>query len=188
MAKANTEPKLYSLKLNQLRVTVVGLTSLLTNKWTQEAIDGLTPGHVKRPKEAKDPEEIYQEHIHRTEDGTPGIPASAFKKSMIRAAKRAGLVMKDTNGDFVVLGDVLPIRGSEPVLNIVPGRANGRTPIVICRPEFHEWEVDLDIVYDVNATTAEQIINLIEGAGFAVGVGAFRPESGGNHGRFQIKK
>ncbi len=57
------------------------------------------------------------------------------------------------------------------------------------RPEFLDWEVDLQIQYNAHLFRPEQVINLLRWAGDAVGVGENRPEKTGNDwGTFDVKK
>jgi hypothetical protein len=59
------------------------------------------------------------------------------------------------------------------------------------RPEFHDWSCKLYLEYDGNQITLNQIVNLINQAGFSSGVGDWRPsspKSSGNHGMYQVKE
>ncbi len=53
------------------------------------------------------------------------------------------------------------------------------------RPVYTPWSLDITIDYVANVYTAEQVVNLLEAAGFSVGIGENRPEkSGGSWGTF----
>ena len=67
------------------------------------------------------------------------------------------------------------------------GTSSGTTSIAY-RPEFLEWGARLRIRFNPNAISAEQIVNLVEIAGFAVGVGDWRPEKAGQHGMFTVDR
>ena len=54
------------------------------------------------------------------------------------------------------------------------------------RPEFAEWAMVLTLEYDSKALTQEAILNLIDRAGVGVGLGEWRPEKGGEYGRFEV--
>jgi len=45
----------------------------------------------------------------------------------------------------------------------------------------------LDIKYDANAITPEILVNMFNYGGFAVGVGEWRVEKGGQYGMFHVK-
>ena len=54
------------------------------------------------------------------------------------------------------------------------------------RGEFNEWEALIPIRYNAGVLTAEQIVNLFQLGGFAVGIGEWRPEKGGVHGMYEV--
>ena len=56
------------------------------------------------------------------------------------------------------------------------------------RPEFQEWAMTLQLEFDSQALSQENILNLIERAGFGVGLGEWRPEKGGEYGRFSVDR
>lgn len=59
--------------------------------------------------------------------------------------------------------------------------------IKIIRNAFHDWSVDLEVEYNKAQLSAEQIINILNWAGFHIGVGGFRKENSGNFGMFYVK-
>ena len=52
------------------------------------------------------------------------------------------------------------------------------------RAEFWPWHAELEISYNTRALSLEQIMNLLNTAGFGVGIGEWRPERDGDKGRF----
>lgn len=54
------------------------------------------------------------------------------------------------------------------------------------RPEFSEWHAKLLVRYNANVLSESQILNLLNVAGFAVGVGEWRPEKDGQYGMFHV--
>jgi len=61
------------------------------------------------------------------------------------------------------------------------------SPRKIMRNAFYDWSVDLEIQYNQNNLSAEQIVNVLNWAGFHIGVGGFRKERTGNFGAFTVK-
>jgi len=55
------------------------------------------------------------------------------------------------------------------------------------RAEFPAWSTTLDIRYNGNVLSREQIANLFNTAGFAVGVGEWRPQKDGSYGMFHAE-
>src|SRR3546814_17616345 len=54
------------------------------------------------------------------------------------------------------------------------------------RPEFPEWSILAAIKFNDSVISAEQIANLLSTAGFAIGIGEWRPERKGQFGRFTV--
>lgn len=87
--------------------------------------------------------------------------------------------MTFVKGAFYVRGDLLPIKGSKPqmrtdTVRVPPGRGGADLRY---RGEFLKWEIVLPIEYDANLVTPEQIVNLVNIAGWSIGVGEMRPSS-----------
>ena len=185
------EVKLYELEISTVQVTVQGTSPLICHRFSeaaQEQIEGPQQGAAKRGKKSRDPQAEAELSLYRNSEGVNCFPAIAFKQAMVRAAKQCDMAMTDARTAFHVLGDLLPIRGSDPVARadrVVIGRG---TTTIAYRPMFDTWEIDLTIRHNARAISAEQIINLLEVAGFGVGVGDWRPECSGSFGMFRIRR
>ena len=55
------------------------------------------------------------------------------------------------------------------------------------RGEFPVWRVTFTIRHNANVLSAEQIINLFNVGGFAIGVGDWRPQRNGSFGMFHVE-
>jgi hypothetical protein len=55
------------------------------------------------------------------------------------------------------------------------------------RAEFKKWKTTLTIRYNSRAISAEQITNMFQNAGFAIGVGEWRPQKDGRNGMFHVQ-
>ena len=56
------------------------------------------------------------------------------------------------------------------------------------RPVYDPWAINLRVTYDADLLNAETIFNLFERAGFGIGLGEWRPEKGGEWGRFRVAR
>jgi hypothetical protein len=74
----------------------------------------------------------------------------------------------------------------EPTMREDMVRVGMGTADIRYRGEFKQWSAILPITYNSRAISPEQILNLIMIAGFAIGIGEWRPERDGNYGRFEI--
>src|SRR2546423_1740837 len=112
-----------------------------------------------------------------------------LRKGHVNACRYVdGINMTFAQGAFHVIGDLLPITGDKPVMREDGVRLPGIRPVadIRYRGEFKKWHIDVPIRYNMAAITPEQIINLLSVAGFAVGLGEWRPGRGGAFGMFDV--
>ena len=137
-------------------------------------------------------EEKVKVKFYYTEDEQFGIPARAIYNSMIRASsylfdiKQGG--MRNIKEGVTVVGDILPLKFKKQKVVTHWGRTSGMkgSPRKIMRNAFEDWSVEVTIQYNKANISSEQIINVLNWAGFHIGVGGFRKEKTGNFGAFHI--
>ena len=183
------EVKLAGLAVEGLKLRLEGISPLIVHKWSEKAKKQMLDKQMKRAsqgKAAKDPDADYRESLYIRDDGSYGFPAVAFKAAAVRAGTYCDMKMIFLRGAFHVEGDLVRIEGEpEPREDMV--RVGMGTADIRYRPQFPKWATELDITYNGRALTPEQIVNLFEIAGFAVGVGEWRPEKDGQFGRFRVE-
>ena len=54
------------------------------------------------------------------------------------------------------------------------------------RGQIEAWELEFFIEYDADILSAEQVLNLLQRAGFSQGLGEWRPEKNGDNGTFTV--
>lgn len=194
-----------------LELTIKGLTPLLVHNFGAKAIKQILDkqlGVAKTARAKKDPfldfcESLYLinpkklpkkrieagQHLKYIPD-TFGFPASAFKKAMVQACSFVEGVKKTwIRGIVHIHGNLIPIKYSKLVMRqdtVRVGPFGKKSADIRFRGEFHDWSMKLKISYNKNMITHEQIAMLINNAGFAVGVGEWRPEKDGSHGTFAL--
>ncbi len=193
-AKVEKPVTLIELERKRIQLTVIGITPLIVHAWSKKATQEMEDSQQKKAKkgrEAKDPEEQFRGCLYIDDQGRNCFPARAFKKAMVSATTSIDdkrFPKTKIRQAIFVLGDLLPITHPyEPDMRTDHVRLNGTTADIRYRPEFKEWEIVLDIDYNAAVVTADQVVNLVNLAGFAVGVGEWRPEKDGNNGRFRVK-
>jgi hypothetical protein len=178
----------------QILVTITGTSSLLTNRMDEEARAKLTetaPTRQKGPRIFRDPEDVWRAHLHVIDADAQryGIPGSALHGAMIKAGRFCvGVAMTELRGVFRVPFGLLEIQGSAPHRHDAIGRPQ-RTgpPMPIYRPEFPlPWWIEVPVTYDNTQISQEGLVNLVQRAGYSIGIGAYRPESEGCHGTFRV--
>ena len=183
------EVSIMALNKQKLKIRIKGTSPLICNQFSESQQDAILSKQMKKAKVgkvAKDPEKQYKESLYQMEDGRYGFPCSGFKKSMVRAAKVSAIMpMTDARGAFHVIGTLAPIKGTPRKRKDTVRLATGVADIRF-RGEFPEWESELYITYNANAISDEQLAQLINVAGFAVGIGDWRPEKNGSFGMFEL--
>ena len=181
--------KLAGLAVAGIKLRLAGTSPLIVHKWSEKAKKQMLDKQMKKAsqgKEAKDPEQDYREALYIRPDGSYGFPAVGFKAAAVRAGTYCDMKMVFLRGAFHVEGDLVEIEGEprprEDMVRVGMGTADIRY-----RPEFPEWGTTLEVTYNSRALAVEQIVNLFEVAGFAVGVGEWRPEKNGQFGRFKVE-
>ena len=177
--------KVMSLKIN-------GVTALICHAWDEKSKRQMRDKQMKKkaaPRTAKDPEQDFIGSLyHLSEDGY-GFPAVGFKAAMVRASKTMdGMTMTDTRQMFHILaddGDLVKINGT-PTMREDMVRVGMGTADIRYRGEFREWSAVLNFQYNASTISQQQIVDLLQLAGFSVGVGEWRPEKNGTFGRFEI--
>jgi len=178
-----------AIMIARLRLTLVGDTPLIMHQWSLKAREAMLDKQMKKAtpgKEAKDPERDYLDSIYRLPDGSPGFPVIAFKAAAVTACTSVANVTKvAARQAFHVDGELAKVYGDhkmrEDMVRIAMGTADIRH-----RAEFPWWAVQLEVTYNRAMLSAEMLTNLFSTAGFAVGVGEWRPERDGQFGRFHV--
>lgn len=173
-----------------VEVTIIGDSPLICHKWSDRAKRQMLDKQMKRAaiaKEAKDPEKDYEETLYHHPAGGYGFPAVAFKSAAVDACSHVSDITKvQARGAFHIIGDMVKVEGKpsprEDMVRVGMGTADIRY-----RAEFRKWSATLRIRYNAGLLSAEQIINLLNTAGFAIGVGDWRPEKNGSFGMFHVQ-
>ena len=189
-AKAETTITLPALNIQFLRLRVVGDSALICHAWSEKAKREMLDAQMKKArqaKEAKDPDADYRDSLYPHPAGGFGFPAVAFKNAAVDACSSiAGITKVEARGAFHIVGDMVRIDG-EPSPREDMVRVGMGTADIRYRGEFREWAATLTLRYNANVLSAEQLANLFNVAGFAVGVGEWRPQRDGSFGMFHVE-
>lgn len=181
--------ELPKLNLQVMQVTLIGDSPLICHAWSTKAKKAMLDKQMKKArakKEAKSPEDDYDESLYRIDGDRFGFPAVAFKSAAVDACRFVeGVKMTEARGAFHIVGEFVVIEG-EPTPREDMVRVGMGTADIRYRGQFREWRATLTIQFNANVISAEQIVNLLTLAGFGVGVGEWRPERNGSYGRFHV--
>jgi hypothetical protein len=168
-------------------------STLICHRKSEQSMQQIKDKQLKKAiqaKEAKNVQQLFEDSLYRV-NGVYGFPAPAFKAAMVQAANLAGMEMTFLRRAGVyVLGEIIPFyKNSPPKMRedfpVIKGVTHWRI-----RSEFESWGINLKIQYNANVISKEQIIGLLDLAGFHIGIGDWRPfspKSGtGNHGMWEV--
>ncbi len=193
--------KLQKLNIEVVRVEVVGRSPLIQNRFTEEAQKGISDkqeGKGRAEKKKKNPMKLAESRLYLLDpprdDCKYGHPGVGFKNAIIRAGASTDWNMTDLKvAFFVITADdgLVPIVGAEDwQLDSRRVVISKGTIDIRHRPRISTgWRAVLDIEYNASVISAEELVNLVELAGFGVGVGEYRPfapGSSGPYGRFNV--
>ncbi len=186
-APAAPQLEIPALELRTLRLMLVGDSPLIVHAWSDKAKRAMLDKHMKKakqPKAAKVPEDDYRDSFYFRPDGSYGFPAIGVKAAMVGAARFTDAKMTFMRGAFHIDEEMVPIIGKprprEDMVRV------GMTTDIRYRPEFPDWRIPVAIKFNARAISEEQLANLLNVAGFAIGIGEWRPEKNGSFGRFHV--
>jgi hypothetical protein len=198
---AKTSVKLIALDIQGLEVPIVGTAPLIMHRFAEKARKQIEDKQQKKasaPKEARDPAQDVRDSCHvikgtAMEPGCVyGIPAVAFKGAAVSACTHVDMTKVFARGAFFVDSepgtDLVPIEFDHVVERCDFVTVGMGTRDLRYRPEFHGWRAVLKIRYNASSISPDQIVNLINLAGFSCGVGDWRPERDGQHGTWKVEE
>ncbi len=189
-------------KAKGLKTVTVLLVSkkpgLLLDPMWDEILLGLQSGVTTVASEkGRAPDEIAEGKLFKTPDGKFGIKLEYFMAALREAGRKVkngkyqiATAIGTSMYDFLEFEEepdtIIPFKKhSEWVTTIKRGVGNTGVAVAIVRPRFKEWELELTFTVDENEGNLDIARKLFVQAG-KVGVGGYRPERGGNFGRFAI--
>jgi hypothetical protein len=188
-------------KIERVKLTLRGISPLIVHKWSDKAKKMMLAKQMKQAKTgkaAKDPAQDFYESLYWL-DGMPtsptaadlkkarfGFPVVGFKGAAVDACSHIDGVTKVlARGAFHIDGEFATIKGipsmREDMVRVGMGVADIRY-----RAEFKEWTTTLPLRINTNVLSIEQVVNLFLTAGFAIGVGEWRPSRDGSFGMFEV--
>lgn len=179
------------LALSTFKLTLIGDSPLICNRFSEKAKKQMLDKQMKKAKQAraaKDPEADYRGSLYPLGRNKFGFPVVAFKSAMVDACSHAeGITKVEARGAFHINGELVEIKGRPTMREDTVKIAMGTTDLRY-RGEFKEWSTTLEIRYNKNVLSMEQIVNLANIGGFAIGVGEWRPQKDGSYGMFHVKE
>lgn len=206
--KAQVAVDIKALQKQSMTVDLFGTSPLITNAWSQKAKLEMLQKHMQIPivREVKDPYKVFLNSIWRTEDNQYGFPVVGVKEAMATAALDLEGITKAqiyrnifltgkrgfqvaAFADLMTPHDLAELFSpNAPKMREDMVRLSGiqRTPDLRYRAEFWPWSLRVNISYLSDFITPNSILNLLQHAGFRVGLGEWRQDKGGVNGSFRV--
>ena len=202
-ARSVMKVALMPITRRRLAVTVRG-DSLIVHAWGPKAIKEMLLRQqmnddekrlAKKTRAKKDPKADFEDAKY-IRNGKPVFPTLAFKMAMVNAGALLGIPKPAIRAAVFIEGEFVEImvekrasKSDPAVMREDPVRVgpfNKREADLRYRPEYLNWRTTLRIVYRDDLLNAEQVVALVQNAGFSVGVGEWRVEKNGQHGTFEV--
>lgn len=196
------------IELSRADIGIMGRTPLIVHAWNPKAKEEMLLKQMKQPfsRETKNPVDAFMRSMYRTDDGYYGIPAVGIKNAMVTACTSVeGITKTAARQAFIVLGErgrakaafadlhspvdlVRIVSPNPPAMreDMVRLAGVGNTADLRYRPEFWPWGAKVSILYNENVLELKQLLNLLNTAGFGVGLCEWRPERNGQNGTFRV--
>lgn len=211
MKKKETEKKeivISPIKIKEVEITIVGMSPLIVNNFSEKSKRQILETQMKLPKEktirnpiedgmralywlTPMPEEFTEESFDKAlkEGARFGFPSKGVKASIVSGAYRNKMTPDKVSlqGAFFIPEELLEIKYENLRIRDDYVRiAHGGTDVRF-RPEFSGWTMTFKMQYNENAYSLEQILGFINIGGFSCGLGEMRAEKGGNFGAYSVK-
>ena len=195
------------IDVKQVTVKIVGDGDLILNKMNDVSTRQLTDQRKNKAKDIEVPNEweqiITAMHwrdgkptdfseqglIDALKNNAPCITAFGLKKSFGDAVVRNEIDKFKTKFDpsvnIIAKGNLVPIKFTEHYIDeklMSPMRGK---PVLVRMNRFSGWSAEFTIQFTENVYSLEQIINIINLAGFGLGIGSGRTSG---YGRYHIEE
>lgn len=186
------------IEFKYAKIKLIGETPLLVQKFTEKAKKQMAEKHEKKAKgarDSRDKEQEFRDSLYQIDKKTYGIPAAGIKNCAVSACRFIeGISMTTAKGAFQVVDDLnglVPLEGDAPVMDeriVRIGKFGNKVAMPRYRGRFDKWSVTFSVKYNSRIISAEQLANLYENAGFAIGLCEYRPEKSGHLGQFKVAR
>jgi hypothetical protein len=195
------------IDVKQVTVKIVGDGDLILNKMNDVSTRHLTDQRKNKAKDMEVPNEweqiITAMHwrdgkptdfseqglIDALKNNAPCITAFGLKKSFGEAVVRNEIDKFKTKFDpsvnIIAKGNLVPIKFTEHYIDeklMSPMRGK---PVLVRMNRFSGWSAEFTIQFTENVYSLEQIINIINLAGFGLGIGSGRTSG---YGRYHVEE
>ncbi len=191
---ANNKMELKNVSTKVVKIRLESVTPMLQHKWSHKALQMIKDkklGIKTKNRDICDPHQEFIDSTYFMPDGRYAIPAMSIKSAIVGAAHKDIGIEKTLirKALFMVCDPIsmlVPIECDPPEMDERIVRVGMDAADMRWRPLFKSWKCDVTFELDSDLLTPEALVNLLNRAGFGVGIGEMRPEKGGEYGRFRV--
>lgn len=198
--------ELKPLGVKTMNITIVGDGDLVLNKMNDVTAKQLTDARKDKAKSTQKPNEweavitsmhwydgkptdFSKEGLHEAlKNNKPCVTAFALKKSFGDAVVRNELDKYKTKFDasvnIIAKGGLVPVCFAEHTLDEKLMSPKKGAPVLVRLNRFSGWSATFTVQFMENVYSAEQIVNIINLAGFGLGIGSGRSTG---YGRYHVE-
>lgn len=182
-----TAPKIHTAEFK-----IIGTAPYIQLRFSEKAMNAMrekmelgSQAAKKKARDARNFDEDFKQAQHVSDEGWPGIPASAFRNAMISACRLVGFKMTLAKLSVFVLPDGFDKVDGVPLIKIKgrpePHIMHARNATGVCdlrvRAKYWPWSAVVRVQYDADQFSAADAANLMNRVGTQVGIGEGRPDS-----------
>lgn len=190
MAKVDTTVQIKPPNIQRAVFNIRGTSPLMQARFSKKAeiMAKMAEGKAaksKKDRSARDYEKEMIEATHFLEDGSYGIPASAFRAALISACRLVNFKMTlaklsvFVESDGLDRSDGIPLVRLEGECKLNTAHVRNQTGVVDvrARPIWPEWSATVRVKFDADQFCLTDVTNLLQRVGMQVGIGEGRPDS-----------
>jgi len=191
------------LPMERLLVPIVGISPFVCHNFSEKSRRQMLDAQqgTKNVKRIRDPQAEYETSFYRIydEDGKAryGFPTVGFKGATISAARVFDKSVTMTSLRQTLFFSGVRTKGDPQTLTEIIGTPQMREDVVRLggmartadlryRAEFEEWSATLDVAFVSSVISRDSVLSILDAGGLTVGIGEWRPEKGGDLGRYTI--
>ena len=176
--------------MKTFKATITGISPLLMNR--PSALIGDISKDKKPFKD--DAEEQANSKLYKNTEGKLYQPSTHIYGALIEAGKQKKVVGKGKATYSKIVGYAVEVSPFEiehkkqkwEIFSILAVNPSTKGRVLSHRPILKEWELDFEVNFDEEQIAPSIMKELLEIAGKVAGLGDWRPQKKGPHGKFQV--
>lgn len=177
-----------------LSIQIDGTSPLIFHRWTEKAQRMILDKQMKKPeankRELRDKDKEAEDTFYKNKAGKIAFPALCIKQAIVNAARNIeGVTMTLLRGSVFIVGDeegLIPVKYKTKIYRQDMVRVGMGSADIRFRGQVSDWSMEFIIKHNADVISASQVVNLLQIAGFACGLGEWRPEKNGESGTFEV--